>query len=69
MATIGFVMFAPVKSSACRFCRQNGREVNVWLQLVANFRQGLVVASVLAAKLLILIGACVLPYCRLDAKG
>ncbi|PCD66521.1 hypothetical protein CO648_17345 [Rhizobium phaseoli] len=62
-------MFAPVKSSACRFCRQNGREVNVWLQLVANFRQGLVVASVLAAKLLILIGACVLPYCRLDAKG
>ncbi|MBX4928090.1 hypothetical protein [Rhizobium binae] len=69
MATIGFVMFAPVKSSACRFCRQNGGEVNVWLRLAANFRQRLVVASVLAANLLILMGACVLPYYRLDAKG
>ncbi|WP_186007818.1 hypothetical protein [Rhizobium etli] len=69
MATIGFVMFAPVKSSAGRFCRQNGREVNVWLQLAADFRQRLAVASGLAAKLLILMGACLLPYCRLDAKG
>ncbi|MBX4891562.1 MULTISPECIES: hypothetical protein [Rhizobium] len=31
MATIGFVMFAPVKSSARRFCRQNGGEVNACL--------------------------------------